>query len=158
MSAPSLPTEAHFESALRAKLETLKSKGTLDSYMDPVVAGFDFAQKSLTLRFVVKPWMLNVEGIMHGGLYASMADCVMGSISCFWADSPITPTVSLHINFMRPAKCGDVLLFRGKLISAGRTMIHVSMEAYQEDAPEKCMATGTGVFFNPHVKDPAPQR
>ncbi|MBS6367290.1 MAG: PaaI family thioesterase [Clostridiales bacterium] len=153
MSDFQIPARETCMEALQEKLSALRQEGTFDSFMNPQLEQFDYDNKELTLRFEVKPWMLNVLGIVHGGLYASMADCVMGSISCFWTSSPITPSVSLQINFLRPAKDGDTLLFRGKIISAGRTMIHASMTAWKAGAPDKPLLTGSGIFFNPHSKD-----
>ena len=152
MSDMQTPARETCVAALQEKLAALRAEGTFDSFMNPQLADFDYDNQELTLRFEVKPWMLNVLGIVHGGLYASMADCVMGSISCFWTNSPITPSVSLQISFLRPAKEGDVLLFRGKIVSAGRTMIHASMTAWKEGVPEKPLLTGSGVFFSPHSK------
>ena len=145
----SFPDRSTFEEKLNAKLLALKAPGSFDSYMDPELAAYDYDEKSLTLRFHVKPWMLNVDGILHGGLYACMADCVMGSISCFYTGTSITPSVSLHINFIRPAKAGDVLYFRGQVRSIGRTMVHATKTAWREDVPDKELLTGTGVFYNP---------
>ena len=108
MSDMQTPARETCVAALQEKLAALRAEGTFDSFMNPQLADFDYDNQELTLRFEVKPWMLNVLGIVHGGLYASMADCVMGSISCFWTNSPITPSVSLQISFLRPAKEGDV--------------------------------------------------
>ncbi len=88
MSDMQTPARETCVAALQEKLAALRAEGTFDSFMNPQLADFDYDNQELTLRFEVKPWMLNVLGIVHGGLYASMADCVMGSISCFWTNSP----------------------------------------------------------------------
>lgn len=153
MSELQTPSRETFQAGLEQKLADLRTEGTFDSFMNPQLESCDYDNKELTLRFEIKPWMRNVLGIVHGGLYAAMADCTMGSLSCFWTNSAITPSVSLQINFLRPAKEGDVLLFRGKIVLAGRTMVHATVTAWREGVPEKPLLSGSGVFFNPHSKE-----
>lgn len=69
----------------------------------------------------------NSRGLVHGGLISALADNAMG-LSCVQAHRDAgnevagAVTVTLHVDFLRPAKRGQWLEFTTTAIKTGRSM------------------------------------
>lgn len=83
---------------------------------------------SLTVEFVIREEMTNPGKILHGGVTASMLDDVMGmTVFSLGRDSFYT-TINLSIDYLLPAKVGDVVYVKSKVIRAGKTVINMECE------------------------------
>jgi uncharacterized protein (TIGR00369 family) len=64
---------------------------------------------------------LNINGVVHGGVYATILDTAMGgSVVSLLVDDETTATTSLYVEFLRAAREGEVLTARGRVLRRGR--------------------------------------
>ncbi len=102
--------------------------------------------QSATIRFHVLPWEGNRVGILHGGAIASMLDQICGLTSSAYMGH-WGPTLSLNIDFVRPANVGDVLLATATILSTGKRIIRLRAELTDEKSG-KLVAACSASFFN----------
>lgn len=96
---------------------------------------------SLTVEFVVRPEMTNPAQILHGGITASMIDDLMGmTVFSLGRDSFYT-TVNLNLDYLAPAKVGDTVIVKTKVIRAGRSVVNIECEARHFDGKIIARAT-----------------
>ena len=75
----------------------------------------------VTIRCEVRPELLNMAGVLHGGVTATLADAAVGiATTRHYGGRPIT-TVELKINYFRPLASGRVYA-RCKLLRTGATL------------------------------------
>ena len=118
-----------------------------NNMLDPRFVSCDFAQRSLTLRMEAKPWMVNPGGILHGGITASLMDFVMGVLARYYGGGYMTPTVSMEMSYLRPGPAQNGICFDAKITRLGRTLIHTTGSLWVEGAPDRLVATSTGVYY-----------
>ncbi|MAM62045.1 PaaI family thioesterase [Maritimibacter sp. UBA3975] len=102
----------------------------------------DYARFDLPLA--VK--LTNRYGIPHGGVYAVLADTVMGFAGCYTGsteDRRLAMTLSLNMNYLS-VPSGTVLIAEGRRTGGGRKSFFG--EATIRDDTGGLVATGTGVF------------
>ena len=123
-----------------------RQKETTNGLMAPQLVCVDEAAQSATFRYEVLPWEANRVGGLHGGIMATMLNHVCGlTVTGYighWA-----PTMSLNMEFIRPANIGDRLLVTATVVSIGRRVIRMCGEIVNE-ASGKLIATCTASFFN----------
>jgi uncharacterized protein (TIGR00369 family) len=69
---------------------------------------------------------LNINGVVHGGVYATILDTAMGgAVVSILDDREVTATTSLYVEFLRPAQEGQTLRAVGKLVRRGRHLAFV---------------------------------
>jgi acyl-coenzyme A thioesterase 13 len=83
---------------------------------------------SLTVEFLVRDEMTNPGKILHGGTIASMMDDVMGMTVFSLGRESFYSTINLTIDYLLPAKIGDVIFVKSKVIRAGKTVINMDCE------------------------------
>ena len=87
---------------------------------------------------------VNLQGLVHGGMLAILADTACGlSIRSAMEPGRLHITTDLDIHYLAPAKPGR-LLGRGKAIKVGRTLAFA--EASVEDAEGKLLARAQSRF------------
>jgi uncharacterized protein (TIGR00369 family) len=87
---------------------------------------------------------VNLQGFVHGGMLAILADTACGlSIRSAMEPGRLHITTDLDIHYLAPAKPGR-LLGRGKAIKVGRTLAFA--EASVEDAEGKLLARAQSRF------------
>lgn len=93
------------------------------------------------MRFTVKEYMLNPIQILHGGVAATMLDELMGAAG-FLMNRPVGyATINMNVDYLHSAKVNDVLIGEGKIIRAGKTVMHA--EAKLTNADGKVIAKAT---------------
>lgn len=76
----------------------------------------------VTLYCKVKPELLNSNGVLHGGVSASIADAAVGvAIQHRFEGKRAITTVELKVNYFRPVAEGT-LFARAKLVRLGATL------------------------------------
>ncbi len=82
---------------------------------------------------------LNINGVVHGGVYATILDTAMGGavVSILKGDE-VTATTSLYVEFLRPAQEGQTLRAEGRLVRRGRHLAFV----------DGSLTDGTGVLLS----------
>lgn len=73
----------------------------------------------------------NPMGLIHGGLISSIADAAMGN--AIRSLGIIGVTVDMSTGFTAAARIGDVIIARGKVLKAGKSMIFAEAAVYAGD-------------------------
>jgi uncharacterized protein (TIGR00369 family) len=103
-------------------------------------AEIDGERGMVEVSFEARPEFLNPAGNVQGGFLAAMLDDTMGpALTATLESSEFAPTVSLNVQFHRPAKVGP-LKGIGRVLLRGREVCQLSGELFQND---KIVATAT---------------
>ncbi len=89
---------------------------------------------------------LNINGVVHGGVYCTLLDTAMGAaVVRTLAPDEITATTSLYVDFLRPAKLGQVLTSRGSVTRRGRHIAFADGRIHDDE--EHLVGTGRGTWY-----------
>jgi acyl-CoA thioesterase len=89
---------------------------------------------------------LNINGVVHGGVYATILDTAMGaSVVSILAPGETTATTSLYVEFLRAAREGETLTARGKILRRGRHIAFVEGEL--TGSPGERLSQGHGTWY-----------
>lgn len=91
----------------------------------------------------INPMHLNVNQGVHGGVYFSILDSVMGATIRSIVKQPIV-TINMSINFFAPASNEDKLKASAKVLQRGTSI--VTAEGNVEDAGGRLLAKSIGTF------------
>jgi uncharacterized protein (TIGR00369 family) len=100
------------------------------------------------------PWV-NMGGGVFGGLVAAMVDVVTG-LAVASASEPGTthlPTVSMHVDYLRPLVVGATYIVRGEALRIGRRL--AVADAFFTDAAGTLVVRGTATMT--FLRAPSPQ-
>ena len=79
-------------------------------------------EDGVTISCRVKPKLLNLAGVLHGGVSATLADAAVGiATTRHYKGRPIT-TVELKINYFRPVPLKNTVYARARLLRTGSTL------------------------------------
>lgn len=83
----------------------------------------------------------------HGGVLSAYMDGILGLAALYVSSEHgnLVSTVEFKINYLKPARKGDVLIGVGTIISAGKRIIIASGEIIDQKTGEK-VAIATGTF------------
>ncbi len=112
-----------------------------------------------SVRGVITDRHLNINGVVHGGVYTTALDTAMGgSVVSTLKDDEVTATTSLYVEFLRPAKEGQVLIADGRVVRRGRHLAFVEGILRNESSVEVGRAQGTWYIWsaNDGTWTPAP--
>lgn len=101
-------------------------------------------------RIELKPWHMNTLGIVHGGVFFTMADHVSGTAAVTGHDDYSVPTVSGSINYMRPGKNTRYITAEAHEIKNGRSFSVCECKIFDDD--ENVLAVTTMTFYHMPVK------
>ncbi len=89
---------------------------------------------------------LNINEVVHGGVYATILDTAMGgAVVSLLNDGETTATTSLYVEFLRAAREGDVLSARGEVLRRGR---HIAFaEGNLFDALGRRLSQARGTWY-----------
>ncbi len=97
----------------------------------------------------VEPRHLNINGVVHGGVYATILDTAMGgAVVSLLADGEVTATASLYVEFLRPAREGQELRARGEVVRRGRHLAFVEGNLLEGDGKRLSQAHGTWYIWS----------
>ena len=122
-------------------------KELINGMMKAESAGCSYEEGTMSFAFPVQKWQTNRVGNLHGGMIATAFDITIAALARFYAGKNFTPTVSLDIKYVRPAKEGDTVIVTARRISAGRRISQLVCEA-KDSATGKIIATGASVYLN----------
>lgn len=133
---------------MNARIEFFKNQIGKDKWqfpyplMDWMTAEALEAEEGLVkMRFTVKEYMLNPIKIIHGGVLATMLDELMGAAG-FLMNRPVGyATINMNVDFLHSAKLNEILIGEGKVVRAGKTVMHT--EAKLTNADGKVVAKAT---------------
>lgn len=111
-------------------------------------SGFDEVLQEYCFTAQTERWMQNIDGVVHGGFCATIADHAMGIVAnCAKTGALVAPTVSLQLSFHRPVPPEQPLLVKVRIISATRQLIHTGATAVCPNGQEHVYFTATATFF-----------
>jgi uncharacterized protein (TIGR00369 family) len=102
------------------------SPSALDRWLEGKLIAVE--EGSLTVEFVVREEMTNPGKILHGGVSASMMDDVIGMTVFSLGRENFYSTINLSVDYLLPAKVGEVIYVKSKVIRAGKTVINMECE------------------------------
>lgn len=103
----------------------------------------EFEEGSVVYSLKVTPAHLNVNQGVHGGVYFSILDSVMGATIRTVIKQPIV-TVNVTINYFAPVKNGETMIARANVIQHGKSIM--TAEGIIEDSNGQLLAKATGTF------------
>lgn len=104
------------------------------------------------MSFKVEKYMLNPIGIMHGGIMATILDEVMGAASFTLGRPNGYSTINMNIDYLNPAKAGDIITGEGHVVRAGKTILHIKAKLFS--AENKLLAKATSNMIGTSVQIP----
>ena len=141
-------SQAHMEEFFHAAMKPdsqLKHHGVIPR-MDPRFVACDFEKGTVSFAYDVKPWELNPENIIHGGMISTALDTSMGMLSHYYThlSAPTVVTVTMNVSFLKPIQPSDTFYVNCQLDSVGRTLATVKAEVRLErENILACIATAT---------------
>ncbi|HYK93055.1 MAG TPA: PaaI family thioesterase [Thermoplasmata archaeon] len=129
-----------------------KSAGQLGGFhrevgfvIDPAESGPGFC----TVVGTVEKRHLNINQVVHGGVYATILDTAMGgAVVTRLKEDEVTATTSLYIEFLRPAREGQRLRARGEVVRRGRHLAFVKGDLVDGDGAALSQAHGTWYIWS----------
>jgi uncharacterized protein (TIGR00369 family) len=92
---------------------------------------------------------LNINGVVHGGVYATILDTAMGgAVVSLLADGETTATTSLYVEFLRPAREGATLRARGDVVRRGRHIAFAEGNLFDGEDRRLSQAHGTWYIWS----------
>lgn len=105
----------------------------------------DPAAGTIEVAFTPDARMLNPQGTVQGGFVAAMLDDTMGPALVSMSGGKVMPSsVDLTVSFIRPVRPGRVI-GRGRVVKAGRTIVFLEGELYDEAGRLLARATSSAV-------------
>lgn len=100
-----------------------------------------------TIRIELGPHLGNINGIVHGGVYATLLDSALGStVHTVLPIGARLATVDLNVSYLRSARLDEGELFAtGRVTRRGRRICHAHGEVTRPDGT--VLATGVGSFL-----------
>ncbi len=112
-----------------------------------------------TVRGTVRPMHLNINGVVHGGVYATALDTAMGgAVVSDLAEGESTATTSLYVEFLRSARAGVELVARGEVLRRGRHLAFVEGKLDDGQGNQFAQAHGTWYIWSAEERRPARAR
>jgi acyl-coenzyme A thioesterase 13 len=101
----------------------------LNERFSPVARWLDgrllaISETALTMEFIVREDMCNPMQILHGGIAATILDDVVGTLVFALGREFAYSSINLNCDFLHAAKVGEVLTVSGKIIRAGKNIVH----------------------------------
>ncbi len=112
-----------------------------------------------TVRGKVRPKHLNINGVVHGGVYATALDTAMGgAVVSLLTEGESTATTSLYVEFLRSARKGVELVAQGEVLRRGRHLAFVEGKLDDGNGREFAQAHGTWYIWSADERMPARAR
>ncbi len=111
----------------------------------PQLIACDMDKMSTTIGYPAMEWETNPNGVIHGGIIATMMDTAMG-LTTICVTNSLTPTINLQISYLQPCPADGMLAVHSHITMLGGSLIHVRAEMYDTREPDKLVATSEGAF------------
>ncbi|WP_052339906.1 PaaI family thioesterase [Gorillibacterium massiliense] len=117
------------------------SKNTFWDYLGCEIE--DLQMSKVVVSLMIQPHHLNLIGILHGGVHATMIDSAMGLVAMLVRPDASIVTVNLNMNYLAPMTEGRIKV-EAEIVHASRKLMTAQAFA-RKDNGELC-AFGTGTF------------
>jgi uncharacterized protein (TIGR00369 family) len=105
-------------------------------------------EDGVTTECAIRPELLNGNGVLHGGVIASIADeAAWFAIDHHTADAKNTTTTELKVNYLLPVT-GDKVIARAFLLRAGKRLFVTRVDIHGADARLAAVAIVTYIAVN----------
>ena len=106
-----------------------------------------FEADEIRYKLIISDKHLATPTTAHGGVLSAYMDGILGLAALYVSSEfgNLVSTVEFKINYLEPARKGDVLIGIGKIISAGKRIIIAQGEIINEETGAK-VAIATGTF------------
>jgi acyl-CoA thioesterase len=92
---------------------------------------------------------LNINQVVHGGVYATILDTAMGgAVVSLLGEDEVTATTSLYVEFLRPARLGQRLKAKGEVVRRGRHLAFVEGNLFDGEGRRLSQAHGTWYIWS----------
>lgn len=111
----------------------------------------------------VEPRHMNLNSVVHGGVYETILDTAMGAaVLSMLRPGETAAITSLYVEFLRAAREGDSLLARGEVLRRGRHFVFAQGDLFGEGDRRLSQARGTWYIWGTESSDeppaPSPKR
>lgn len=103
----------------------------------------ELTEKQITVSLDIQPHHLNLIGIVHGGVHATMIDSAMGLMAMVARPQDNVVTTNLNMNYVAPTGKGKMIV-TAEIVHMSRKM--VTTQAYARNENGDLLAFGTGTF------------
>lgn len=110
-----------------------------------VLDSCDGPSLTVTYRVRTRRWMCNPNGVVHGGVIATLMDNHMGLLTRALTGN-FTPTITMTVNYDRPIPLETDLLITACAVTLGRTTAQLTARIAEAKAPERTLASACGVY------------
>ena len=109
----------------------------------------NFTEGSCVVELTVGEMHLNMGGVAHGGIHATMLDTAMGgTLVSIISKNEWCATAQLNISYLNPAKEGDHLVSTAEVVRKGRHLAHVEGSLVTEEGERIASAKGTWAIWD----------
>ena len=92
---------------------------------------------------------LNINGVVHGGVIATILDTAMGgAVVSLLTEEETAATTSLYVEFLRAAREGEVLTARGHVLRRGRHIAFAEGSLVGTDGERLSQGRGTWYIWS----------
>lgn len=106
------------------------SPSPLMRWLNPDILSVE--EGAMTLRYTVREEMTNPMGRLHGGISAAIIDDAIGCTMYAYGHPPGFTTISNYIDYLLPAKLGDRILARTRIVKMGSRIVNARCELLDE--------------------------
>lgn len=103
----------------------------------------------LVYEFKVTENLLNVNGILHGGMMATMMDELMGAATWTMNRANAYATINLNVDFITAVRADEIIRGEGNVIKAGNTVMHTDAKLFNASGKLVAKATSNLVIMKP---------
>jgi acyl-coenzyme A thioesterase 13 len=107
-------------------------------------------ETGLTATYFTRPEFANPGGIVHGGVLAGIMDELIGMTAYAEGKEGFFVASNINVDFLRPARVGEELIVKTKLVRAGKTMMHIECQIY--NSHEKLIAKAASNLIKMELK------
>lgn len=117
------------------------SKSNFINYLH--IKPYEDEEGNIVLELKVDGHVLNLNDTLHGGVHATLLDTIIGQTIAQQAESPVA-TINLSVYYSSPAKLGNILTSKGKIVQMGKSI--ATGEGIIMDENGTLIAKGIGSF------------
>ena len=118
----------------------------INGLIKPTLVSCSWDDRESVMEYPIQKWQGNRYHMIQGGMVTTCIDNAMAILSLALAAPGHSTTLSIQVNFLRPAETGNTLRVTTKAVVDGRKVIHFRSEA---DCVEtgKTIASATAVYM-----------
>lgn len=117
-------------------------------WMNPILVSA--AEGRLEFEHTIRKEMTNPLQILHGGVTAAIIDDAIGAAIYSLNNSYAYTTVSLHVDYFRPAKEGDIVIAQTSVVKKGRQIMNAECLVWNSDKT-KLIAKGNSNLIRTNI-------